>query len=62
MSSQNEIALNGKVFRKAVVTATWSKWYQSEVLILNKTDTGFAYVLCEDGKCIIMNADDVSYL
>ena len=62
MSNQNELSLNGKIFRKAVVTATWSKWYKSEILVLNKTDTGFVYVLCEDGKCVIMNVKDVSYL
>lgn len=61
MSSQNEITLNGKILRKAIVTATWSKWYQSEVLVILYKDS-FVTVLCEDGSSAIMNAKDVSYL
>ena len=65
MSNQNEIELNGRVFRKAVVTAKWSKWYQSEVLVLFYKENAigsFVTVLCDDGSTAILNAGDVSYL
>jgi hypothetical protein len=53
--------LNGKVFRKAVITAKWSKWYESEVLVLFSKD-GFVTLLCEDGSSAIVKAENVSYL
>lgn len=65
MQNQNQITLNGKVFRKAVVTAKWSKWYESEVLVLfyKEHEFGsFVTVLCDDGGTAIMNSGDVSYL
>ena len=58
---QNQIELNGKVFRKAVITAKWSKWYESEVLVLFSKDS-FVTVLCEDGSSAIVKAENVSYL
>lgn len=62
---QNQIELNGKVFRKAVVTASWSKWYESEVLVLSyqhHTFGGFVTVLCEDASTVIIQEDAVKYL
>ena len=65
MQNQNQIELNGKVFRKAVVTAKWSKWYESEVLVILYKEHkmgGFVTVLCENGSTVIMNTSNVKYL
>lgn len=59
---KNQIELNGKVFRKAVVTATGSKWHESEVLVILYKNISFVTVLCEDGSTVIMNVKNVSYL
>lgn len=62
---QTQIELNGKVFRKAVVTATWSKWHDSEVLVLSYQQHafgGFVTVLCEDASTVVMQVENIMYI